>query len=449
MNQRDQNQSSGRRGGGRQQETSSSGRPQGGRYGRGQALDESSMREERDWQSQQRYGGSRMSGGSAGQRFGETYNPEPQWLRDDRDYGGGSSYASGGSYARDEDEFGSEYRSSGESGRGSYASSGRPWGEQQARDYQRDYQGYGQGQGSQGYGGSYGSRQYGSQQYDSQQQYGSQQQYDRYGASQGGFGGPSYGSQNFQRNMGGRGTQSGYGASRGGGGMNEYGTPGYETAGYDSELGYSGQSMSGRGYGSEYRSGSSSGYGSGGYGSSSGYQLGSQQRDSGYQQRSYRGLGPQNYQRADDRIRDDVHEKLTESDEIDARNIMVDVNQGNVTLTGTVPERRMRYAAEDLVEGCMGVSNINNQLKVQREEERSSLGSSSMGSSSSSSGSSLGSSTGSSGSSLGTSSSSMGSSSGSLGASSGSTTGSTTGTGTAGTGGDGSSSSTSTESKRH
>ena len=63
-----------------------------------------------------------------------------------------------------------------------------------------------------------------------------------------------------------------------------------------------------------------------------------------------------------------MHEKLTESHEIDGRNIMVDVNQGNVTLTGTVPERRMRYAAEDLVEGCMGVSNINNQLKVQSEQ---------------------------------------------------------------------------------
>ena len=46
MNQRDQNQGSGRRGG-RQQESSSSGRQQGGRYGRSLAQDESSTREDR------------------------------------------------------------------------------------------------------------------------------------------------------------------------------------------------------------------------------------------------------------------------------------------------------------------------------------------------------------------------------------------------------------------
>jgi osmotically-inducible protein OsmY len=361
------------------------------------------MRDDRDWQSQQRQGSGRTS---ASQRFGESYNPEPQWLREDRDYA-----ASSGNYARDEEDFGSDYRSTSEYGRGSYASSGRPWGEQQARDYERDqgeFQGYGA------------SRQYGSQQYGSQQ--GSrQQQYERYGASQGGYGGSSFGAQNQQRGLGGRSTQSGYGASRG---QQEYTTPGYETAGYENELGYAGQSMSGRGYGSQYRAGTSSGYGS-----SSGYQLGTQQTDTGYQ-RSYRGMGPQSYTRPDDRIRDDVYEKLTDSDEIDARSIMVDVNQGNVTLTGTVPERRMRYAAEDLVEGCMGVANINNQLKVQGRESESTTGSSLSGSSMSGS-------------------SSMGSSSTSgLGASGTTATGTTTGTGTAGGTGS-SSSSTSTESKRH
>jgi len=195
----------------------------------------------------------------------------------------------------------------------------------------------------------------------------------------------SQGAQAYGRDLGGRDIRSGYGTqSRSyGGGLHEYGTPGYETAGYDRDLGYSGQSMAGSGYGSQYRAGSESGYGSRG-----GYQLGTQQRDLGYQ-RSYRGLGPQTYKRPDDRIRDDIYEKLTDNDRIDARGIMVDVNQGNVTLTGTVPERQMRYAAEDLVESCMGVANINNQLKVQQE---SSSASSLSGSSSASSGTSTGSS---------------------------------------------------------
>lgn len=349
MNQRDQNQT--RRGGHRQDLSSSgrqSGQAEGGRHGRG-------MDEDRDWQSQ-RQGSNRMAGGgSAGQRFGETYNPEPQWLREDRGYGG--------AYGRGEEDF---EGSSESSGRGSYAGSGRPWGEPQGGyETSGEFGGRPAGYEQSGYerasqsgrlhGPQYGSR-YASQH--ASRPYGSSQGAP-FGESQGRFGRQEYASQDFARNLGGRGTQSGYGASRGGGGLHEYGTPGYETAGYDSDLGYTGQSMEGRGAGSQYRAGSSAGYGSG-----SGYQFGTYQGDTGYQ-RSYRGMGPQNYKRPDERIRDDIYERLTDSHEIDARQISVDVSQGNVTLTGTVPERQMRYAAEDLVEGCMGVTNINNQLTVQ------------------------------------------------------------------------------------
>lgn len=104
------------------------------------------------------------------------------------------------------------------------------------------------------------------------------------------------------------------------------------------------------------------GTGQGTYGSGGGWDVGAHQRDVGP---SFRGMGPRDYTRADERILDDIHERLTQSHHIDARDILVDVNQGNVTLTGTVIERRMRYLAEDLVEGVMGVANINNQLKVQ------------------------------------------------------------------------------------
>lgn len=111
--------------------------------------------------------------------------------------------------------------------------------------------------------------------------------------------------------------------------------------------------------------GEASGYGTGSrWGSRSGYEVGAHQRDV---RRSFRGLGPASYKRPDERIRDDVYERLTDSHIIDARNIMVEVNQGNVTLSGKVTERRMRYAAEDLVADVMGVSNINNQLQVERE----------------------------------------------------------------------------------
>ena len=111
--------------------------------------------------------------------------------------------------------------------------------------------------------------------------------------------------------------------------------------------------------------GNASGYGGESrWGSRSGYEVGAHQRDV---RRSFRGLGPASYQRPDERIRDDVYERLTDSHIIDAREIMVEVHQGNVTLSGTVHERRMRYAAEDLVANVMGVANINNQLRVERE----------------------------------------------------------------------------------
>ena len=117
------------------------------------------------------------------------------------------------------------------------------------------------------------------------------------------------------------------------------------------------------------------GYGSeSSYGSRAGWDLGAHQRDIGGQRggQSFRGMGPQEYKRSDERIREDVCERLTDSHAIDARNVMVEVNQGNVTLSGTVHERRMRYAAEDLVERIGGVANINNQLRVQKRDEASS-----------------------------------------------------------------------------
>ena len=156
---------------------------------------------------------------------------------------------------------------------------------------------------------------------------------------------------------------------------------GYETSGWDDNLDtgqrryapfHVGTGM-GLGTGSEFGREREFGQGYGrssGYGGHSGWDLGTHQRDIGGSpsRQSFRGMGPSHYKRADERIRDDIYERLTDSHVIDARSIMVDVNEGNVTLTGTVNERRMRYAAEDLVERVGGVANINNQLRVQAQE---------------------------------------------------------------------------------
>ena len=47
------------------------------------------------------------------------------------------------------------------------------------------------------------------------------------------------------------------------------------------------------------------------------------------------------------------------------------VSQGVVTLSGTVAERAMKHRAEDLAERCTGVRDVENRIRVSREEDAS------------------------------------------------------------------------------
>ncbi|HXP02129.1 MAG TPA: BON domain-containing protein, partial [Luteibacter sp.] len=78
----------------------------------------------------------------------------------------------------------------------------------------------------------------------------------------------------------------------------------------------------------------------------------------------YRGMGPRDYERADERIREDVCERLTDHDAIDASNIDVRVSAGVVQLSGDVPERYMKHLAEDAVVNAVGVKDVENSLRV-------------------------------------------------------------------------------------
>lgn len=78
----------------------------------------------------------------------------------------------------------------------------------------------------------------------------------------------------------------------------------------------------------------------------------------------HRGRGPRNYSRSDDRIREDVSERLTDDPRLDATDIEVSVSGGEVTLDGTVDSRFARRHAEDLAEGCPGVRHVQNNLRV-------------------------------------------------------------------------------------
>lgn len=81
---------------------------------------------------------------------------------------------------------------------------------------------------------------------------------------------------------------------------------------------------------------------------------------------SYRGRGPKNYQRSDERIREEVCERLAADHDVDASEIEVSVNGGVVTLEGSVQERQMKRLAEDVTELVRGVRDVQNNLRVAR-----------------------------------------------------------------------------------
>ena len=85
-------------------------------------------------------------------------------------------------------------------------------------------------------------------------------------------------------------------------------------------------------------------------------------------QPSYRGIGPRGYARSDERIREQVCEVLTDHDAVDARDIEVEVQGGEVTLTGSVRERAMKRYAELAAESCRGVKDVHNQLRIKQDE---------------------------------------------------------------------------------
>jgi len=131
-------------------------------------------------------------------------------------------------------------------------------------------------------------------------------------------------------------------------------------------------------------------YGNQGYGSQGqqSWQQGGQNqnwqqgRSNQGQSGQYSGKGPKNYQRNDDRIREDVCEMLTQHGSIDASEIEVQVSNGEVTLSGSVSSRQEKRMAEEAIENLGGIKDVNNQLKVIQQSAQQSTSSRSGSSSS-------------------------------------------------------------------
>ena len=76
------------------------------------------------------------------------------------------------------------------------------------------------------------------------------------------------------------------------------------------------------------------------------------------------GRGPRGYRRADARIHEEICELLTLDSHIDASEVEVSVENGEVLLSGTVERRRLKHLAEDIAYRGAGVLDVTNRLKV-------------------------------------------------------------------------------------
>ena len=265
---------------------------------------------------------------------------------------------------------------------------------------------FGGAQNQQGYGQGYGQQNYGQQGFDrgygQGQSYGHAGGYDRSygndrghsGGGWGGSGGMSGGSQNygqqygagepipFERQAQGQQSYQGFSQSTGQGGLQPMGGHGdRSTSFYGGAQGGFGQS-----------GGAYTGQTGTGYGRTFGGEQGRRDEDQSWWEKAkdraqslfssddhhgqhsqqhgmHRGRGPKSYSRSDDRIRDDVNDRLTDDPFLDASEVEVSVENGEITLSGFVSSRQDKRRAEDLADNVSGVKHVQNNLRVGRSDD--------------------------------------------------------------------------------
>ena len=86
------------------------------------------------------------------------------------------------------------------------------------------------------------------------------------------------------------------------------------------------------------------------------------------------GKGPKGYRRSDDRIREDVCDRIASWGWVDASDVEVRVQEAEVTLSGQVGTRRDKRLLEEMIDGVPGVLDVHNQIRVRREMGQRTLG---------------------------------------------------------------------------
>ena len=95
----------------------------------------------------------------------------------------------------------------------------------------------------------------------------------------------------------------------------------------------------------------------GGYGEGPG---GSERADRNQPRRA----SPKGYTRSDERIREELCERLAHAGRLDVREVEVAVADGWVTLSGSVPARPQTYHIEDIAASVYGVRDVENRIRV-------------------------------------------------------------------------------------
>ncbi len=71
-------------------------------------------------------------------------------------------------------------------------------------------------------------------------------------------------------------------------------------------------------------------------------------------------LGP------DERIWEEVRDRLMGHPDIDATDVEIEVEEGQVSLAGRVGSREAKWLAEEVTRAVQGVQEVRNRLKVAR-----------------------------------------------------------------------------------
>lgn len=84
-------------------------------------------------------------------------------------------------------------------------------------------------------------------------------------------------------------------------------------------------------------------------------------------EKNFQGMGPKGFERTDERIWEEVCQKLTDDIWVDASDIEVEVKYGYVYLRGEVVNRQMKKAAGSVAESVFGVKDVINYLTLKKD----------------------------------------------------------------------------------